>query len=191
MVSWTAPASNGGLTIIRDKVTSSGGQKVTTPGTTRSVTLVELTNCTTYTFTVSATNARSTSPASVASNAVIPNDFRPSSSMVFFPLPLPISPLGSATVLLGGNRVKYEFTRNRDRDSITLSNNGRRVIFGAQPSTEVKMSLDSAGTPNLAVGRSFTSSGSGFSPDSEAESYLMNQRTATSLGKSNVSGNGK
>ncbi len=70
-VSWTAPASNGGAPITGYTVTSSPGAKTcTTSGT--SCTVSGLTNGTSYTFTVTATNGSGTGPASSASAPVIP-----------------------------------------------------------------------------------------------------------------------
>ncbi|HVC67862.1 MAG TPA: fibronectin type III domain-containing protein, partial [Acidimicrobiales bacterium] len=69
VVTWTAPANNGGSAITKYTVTSSGGQTCTTPnGTTTSCTVTGLTNGTTYTFTVTATNGLGTgTPSSPAS----------------------------------------------------------------------------------------------------------------------------
>ena len=65
VVSWTAPTSNGGTPITSYTVTSSGGQTCTTPnGSTTTCTVTGLTNGTSYTFTVTATNAVGTGPAS-------------------------------------------------------------------------------------------------------------------------------
>ncbi|HEY5202584.1 MAG TPA: fibronectin type III domain-containing protein [Acidothermaceae bacterium] len=69
-VSWTAP-SNGGSTITSYTVTSSGGQTQGTTGATSAV-VGGLTNGTPYTFTVTATNAIGTGPASAASSPVTP-----------------------------------------------------------------------------------------------------------------------
>jgi hypothetical protein len=81
-VSWTAP-SNGGSAITSYTVTPYVGSAAQTtvtvagspPATT--TTVLGLTNGTTYTFTVTATNAVGTGPASTASNAVTPSGTAP------------------------------------------------------------------------------------------------------------------
>ena len=71
-VSWTAPASNGGSAITGYVVTSSpGGFTGSTAGT--SVAVNGLTNGTSYTFTVVASNIVGPGPASAPSSAVTPN----------------------------------------------------------------------------------------------------------------------
>jgi len=73
VVSWTAPVSNGGTPITSYTVTSSGGQTCTTAnGSTTTCTVTGLTNGTSYTFTVTATNAVGTGPASVPSAPIVP-----------------------------------------------------------------------------------------------------------------------
>jgi fibronectin type 3 domain-containing protein len=73
IVTWTPPASNGGLAITGYTVTANSGQTCATPdGVTTTCTVLGLTNGTIYTFTVTATNALGTGPASAASNPVIP-----------------------------------------------------------------------------------------------------------------------
>jgi hypothetical protein len=69
-VSWSAP-SDEGSPITGYTVTSSGGQTCSTSGTTCLVT--GLINGTSYTFTVTATSADGTGPASAASPAVTPS----------------------------------------------------------------------------------------------------------------------
>jgi hypothetical protein len=72
-VVWSAPASSGSSPITSYTVTSSpGGIKVTTPdGNTTMATIAGLTNGTTYTFAVTATNAVGSGPAAL-SNGVTP-----------------------------------------------------------------------------------------------------------------------
>ena len=72
-VKWDAPASDGGSPITGYTVTSDPGGLTTSVDTTALSALVfDLTNGTTYTFIVTATNAVGTSGASASFNAVTP-----------------------------------------------------------------------------------------------------------------------
>jgi hypothetical protein len=70
-VTWTAPATNGSP-ITRYTVKASGGHKCVWTSGPLTCTVNKLTNGKSYTFTVSATNANGTGPASAPSNAVVP-----------------------------------------------------------------------------------------------------------------------
>lgn len=71
LVSWTAPADNGGLSPTYTVTSNPDGKTCVTTAT--SCILAGLTNGTPYTFRVSARNAVGTSQASVASAAVVPS----------------------------------------------------------------------------------------------------------------------
>jgi RHS repeat-associated protein len=75
-VSWTAPSS-GGAPITGYTVTSTPGSLMTTTTGATSATVGGLTNGTSYTFSVTATNAMGTSAASSASSAVTPSATTP------------------------------------------------------------------------------------------------------------------
>lgn len=70
-VAFTAPTNNGGSTITGYTVTSSPGN-ITTTGSSSPILVTGLTNGTTYTFTVTATNANGNSLPSAASSSVTP-----------------------------------------------------------------------------------------------------------------------
>jgi titin len=75
-VSWNIPTNNGGSSIISYVVicsSSEGETQTIVDGSTTTTTIYGLTNGTTYTFTVVATNAAGDSPPSAASNPVTPN----------------------------------------------------------------------------------------------------------------------
>jgi hypothetical protein len=72
IITWAAP-DDGGSAITGYTVTASpGGKTVTTDGSTTTTTVAGLDNGTAYTFTVTATNATGTSPASAPSGPVTP-----------------------------------------------------------------------------------------------------------------------
>ena len=71
VVSFTAPVSNGGAAITSYRVTASPGG-VTATAASSPITITGLTNGTSYTFTVTATNSVATGSASTASSAITP-----------------------------------------------------------------------------------------------------------------------
>ena len=75
-VSFSPPSSNGGSAITSYTVTSIPGG-ITASGASSPITVFGLTNGTTYTFTVAATNSVGTGPASSQSNSVTPTGVSP------------------------------------------------------------------------------------------------------------------
>ena len=108
-LTWTPPASDGGSPITSYTVTvAPGGQSITVLAPATSATVPSLTNGLTYTFTVSATNAVGTGPASAVSNAVTPG-----------PATLPVSPTGPVVLLTqnppnpsGSSTATFTFSAN-------------------------------------------------------------------------------
>jgi hypothetical protein len=78
LVSWSAPASNGGSLITGYTITayvgSTAQSSISVAASARSAILTGLTNGTSYTFKVAASNAAGTGSASAASAAVVPQD---------------------------------------------------------------------------------------------------------------------
>jgi hypothetical protein len=105
-VTFTPPASNGGSTITGYTVTSSPGG-FTTTGVSSPLVVTGLTNGTTYSFIVTATNSVGTSAASSASNSVIP-------------LTVP-SPPAITSVTPGDGHVVVAFTAPVDNGGATIT----------------------------------------------------------------------
>ncbi|MCU1483280.1 MAG: hypothetical protein JWN67_26 [Actinomycetia bacterium] len=78
-VRWTAPSANGSVITTYVVTATPGGRTASVGGSLTTATVTGLTNGTSYTFKVTATNAKGTGPASSASNAIRPlavNDVR-------------------------------------------------------------------------------------------------------------------
>ncbi len=71
-VTWTAPASDGGIPVSRYTVTASPSGRTCTSVTATTCTVTGLTNGTSYTFTVRAANVAGQGPASSATSSVTP-----------------------------------------------------------------------------------------------------------------------
>jgi hypothetical protein len=73
LLSWTAPASDGGAPVQRYRITiSPGGRTVDTPDARLALAVTGLQNGQSYTFTVTAINAVGTGPSSAATTPVTP-----------------------------------------------------------------------------------------------------------------------
>ena len=104
VVSWTAPASTGGATISGYTVTSSpGGRTCLWTSGVLSCTVTGLTNGTSYTFTVTATNSAGTGSASDASRSIKPTA---SQSITFTTVVTQL--LGEKTVVLSATATSAQ-----------------------------------------------------------------------------------
>jgi hypothetical protein len=104
IVSWTAPSDDGGSAITGYTVTPYVGataqSSTTVDGSTTTTRITGLTNGTSYTFKVTATNAAGTGPDSSASNAVAPAD-----SILELGTPATVDAGDTAAIVLG---VKFD-----------------------------------------------------------------------------------
>ncbi len=109
-VSWTAPSSSPSITsyTVTPYVGTTAGTPVTVNGSppATTATLSGLTNGTTYTFKVTATNSLGTGPASAASNAVTP-------------AAVPAAPTGVTATTAGSGAVSVSWTAPSSSSSIT------------------------------------------------------------------------
>lgn len=146
-VSFTAPASSGGADITSYTVTSDPGG-ITATGVGSPITVTGLTNGTSYTFTVTATNDIGTGAASAASNSVTPQAPPPSGGGGggSYTPPAPVTKIengGSTTGYNLGRLVSGGKTLTVDGDK------GAKLVFdtealkgiGGQTSSDIKVEM--------------------------------------------------
>jgi hypothetical protein len=140
-VSWTPPVNTGGRPITGFTVTSSpGGVTASVGGSTLSAAVGPLTNGTTYTFTVTATNIVGTSVASSPSNPVVP----------FVPT-IPDPPINVTAVPGHGQATVSWSPPGRDGGrpitGYTVTSSPGGVITSVGPTTSAVVTPLSNGTP--------------------------------------------
>jgi hypothetical protein len=143
-VSFTAGAT-GGSTITGYSITSSPASTTTTQSASSSpYTFTGLTNGTTYTFTVTATNANGTSAASSASSSITPDSATP-----------------DRAVFMGGVSSTY-FASNAisNIDYLSISTTGNATNFGNLITARIGLGGFSSSTRSIIGGGSNTSNSS-------------------------------
>jgi Zn-dependent metalloprotease len=168
-VSWTAPASNGGSAITGYTVTAApGGRTATTNGAT-TATVTGLSNGTAYTFTVTATNAVGTSPASLASTAVTPS---PSTTA-------PSPPVG-VTATAGNSKAAVSWTAPASDGGSVVT--GYTVTAAPGGRTATTTGATSATVTDLTNGTAYTFTVTATNAaGSSADSARSNSVTTTSV----------
>lgn len=158
-VTWIAPADDGDSLITGYTVTSNPGALTTTVGgATTSATVTGLTNGTSYIFTVAATNAIGTGPASLPSNAVTPVA-RANQTITFGTLPNRTMLQSPVTVnATASSTLAVSFTTTTPAVCTSSSSNGRTITLVGAGTCAVR--ADQAGNAAFnaapSVSRSFT-----------------------------------
>ena len=125
LVTWTAPASNGGSAITGYKVTANSGQECTSITTTCS--FAGLTNGTAYTFTVNAINAIGISDTSTASVAITPSAPAPIAPPTPAPTPAPVSIPAAQVAIVVPTITSLKFNENAAKDGGRLTWTGTNI----------------------------------------------------------------
>jgi hypothetical protein len=173
-VSWTAPSDNGGSTITKYTVTPYIGSNAQTPVTVTgnppntSTTVTGLTNGSTYTFKVSATNGNGTGPDSSPSNSVTPNG-------------LPGSPTG-VTATAGNGQATVSWIAPANNGGSTITKYTVTPYIGSNAQTPVTVTGNPPNTSTtvtgLTNGTTYTfkvsaTNGNGTGPDSSASNAVV------------------
>ena len=141
-VSFSAPGSNGGSAITGYKYSTNGGSTYTETGTTSPFTIAGLTNGTTYTVIMKATNPAGDSIASTASASVIPAT-------------VPNAPAVSS-VVPGNQSITVSYTAPANTGGSAITN----YWYSYDRTNYTSLSTSSAGTPftisGLANGTGYT-----------------------------------
>jgi Fibronectin type III domain len=149
LVSWGAPATDGGSNISSYKVTSSPGAMTCSTAGATSCTVGSLTNGVQYTFTVTATNGVGTGALSAPSNPVVPH--AASSDMTPPAVGTPAVNIVAPQVIGSGAKVRVSWPAATDASGIAAYQLQRRE--GAGPWTTVGLTAPTSTSAQVSITR--------------------------------------
>ena len=191
-VTFSAPASDGGSAITGYTVTSSPGS-LTGTGAGSPITVSGLSNGTSYTFTVTATNAIGTGPASAASNSVTPVA-PPAWIIKYYNAPCPANTLtvgvyvdSSTNIWYGSNNAGGSFYTSFSASG-TAGTQRQISTFNGDVTAGNKVFTDSSGNFYLAGGTGTTSKGVVKINSSGAAQWAKTQNVSSSAQGTSIYG---
>jgi uncharacterized repeat protein (TIGR02543 family) len=187
VITWTPPSHSGGSDVIEYTVTSSGGQSCTTQGAT-TCTVTGLTNGTSYTFTVTATNSIGTSAPSAASSSITPrapgasggSGSRPGSGRVPAPV-VPTNPAIPVTQVIGpvgsiaGSIEKIDIVADATKRKLIVSASDWKIDIKPQLAPNRKSSLTDKLSLVIQFGSEVAFLGTGLGSNAKVSVFMSSE----------------
>ena len=191
-VTFTAPSNTGYPTSLTYTVTSSPGS-LTGTGASSPITVSGLSNGTSYTFSVTATNATGTGPASAASNSVTPVA-PPAWLIKYYNAPCPTNTVtigvyvdSSTNIWLGANNTQGSFYTSFSASG-TAGTQRQISTFNGDATAGNKVFTDSSGNFYLGGGTGPTSKGLVKINSSGTVQWAKTQNVTSSAANTSING---